>query len=229
LRMTPVVPSSLLYEPRPGSIRLFFEMPIRFKPVTLFRPNLAPGSITSVGWSKLCHNSTSEEVFSTMARFPVFKRTALVVFMLVLVILAMLVDQITDSLLSRFTMTRFPSLEIFSCVWLMLGPMIGVSLLATHTVVKTGILLNHMPRYQLGEVVVLVDLLEAPDAVGWKKPSANLLFLETSLSPTVSTWLAVRTFVVAAEQVGVCCREEKKRSPSSMWRAGMENSGRKHC
>jgi hypothetical protein len=58
---------------------------------------LAPGSITSVGWSKLCHNSTSEEGFSTMARFPVFKRTALAVFMLVLVILAMLVDQITDS------------------------------------------------------------------------------------------------------------------------------------
>jgi hypothetical protein len=124
-------------------------------------------------------------------------------------------------------MTRLPSLEIFSCVWLMLGPMIGVSLLTTHTVVKTGILLNHMPRYQLGEVVVLVDLLRVSDAVGRKKPSANLLFLETSLSPTVSTWLAARVpFVVAAEHRGVCCREEKKRSPSSMWRVGMENRGK---
>jgi hypothetical protein len=64
----------------------------------------------------------------------------------VLVVLAMLVDQIMDSLPSRFTMTRLPSLEIFSSVWLMLGPMMGVSLLATHTVLKTGILLNHMPE-----------------------------------------------------------------------------------
>jgi hypothetical protein len=70
--------------------------------------------------------------------------------------------------------------------------------------------------------MVLVDLLRVPDAVGWKKPRANLLFLETSLLPTVSTWLAVRVpFVVAAEHGGVCCREEKR--STSMWRAGMEN------
>jgi hypothetical protein len=87
-----------------------------------------------------------------------------------------------------------------------------------------GILLNHMPRYQLEEVMVLVDLLRAPDDVGSKKPSTNLLLLETRLSPTVSTWLAVRVpFVVAAEHGGVCCREEK-RSPRSMWRADMENT-----
>jgi hypothetical protein len=56
----------------------------------------------ALGWSKLRHKSTSEEGFSTMARFPVFKRTTLVVFIPVLVILlAMLVG---------------PALEIFSCL-----------------------------------------------------------------------------------------------------------------
>ncbi|TVT97389.1 hypothetical protein EJB05_57388 [Eragrostis curvula] len=185
-RTTPVVSSTMLYGPKPGSIRLFLEMPCRIKPVTLFRPNLAPGRTTSVGWSKLCHNRTSDDGLATMARFPVFKRTALAVFVPVPVILAMLVDQIVD--LVRFTTTRLPSVESSSCVWLMLGSVIGVSLLATHTVVKTGMLLNHMPRYQLGEVVVvLVDLLRLSGAVGWKKPSANLPFLETSLSRTAST------------------------------------------
>ena len=50
-----------------------------------------------------------------------------------------------------------------------------------------------MPRYQRAEAVVLLDLLVVlgPD---WnvKKPSANLPFLETSLSPTESPWPTVR-------------------------------------
>jgi hypothetical protein len=238
LRTMPVASSSRLYDPRPGSIRLFLEMPRPFVPVILFLPALAPGSRTSVGWSKLCHNITSDDGLSMMARFPVFKRTAaLVVFLLpvpvvILLLLAMLVDQITDLLLpARFIMktSRLPLLASFSCVWLMLGPVIGTCLLATHTVVNTGILWNHMPRYQpvgLGEVVVFPDLLRAPGAAGWnwKKPRANLPFLETSLSPTVSTLLTARvSFVIAAEHGVLYCRAEKKRNKSSMWWPGMES------
>ncbi|XBJ13590.1 hypothetical protein VPH35_005739 [Triticum aestivum] len=103
-------------------------------------------------------------------------------------------------------MTRLPTLEILSCVELMLGWAMGSSLLATHTVVKTGILLNHMPRYQL-----LLDDLLMVLAAGWKKPSANLPFLEMSLSPTVNAWPAMRvSFAGAGEEqqdVG------KRRSP----------------
>ena len=54
-------------------------------------------------------------------------------------------------------------------------------------------ILKNMPRYQRAEAVVLLDLLVVlgPD---WnvKKPSANLPFLETSLSPTESPWPTVR-------------------------------------
>lgn len=119
-------------------------------------------------------------------------------------------------------MTRLPSLEIVRCVELLLGSVIGFSRLATHTVVKTGILLNHMPRYQfeyLGEVV-LSDLLVVLAGLNWKKPSANLPFLDTSLSPTTSAWPAVRvSFAVAEEHEGVC-KEDKRRRPSSMQRGG---------
>lgn len=119
-------------------------------------------------------------------------------------------------------MTRLPSLEILSCVRLGLGSMIGSSLLATHTVVKTGILSNHMPRYQseLGEVVSL-DLLRVVLLGGWnwKKPSANLPFAETSLSPTVSTWPAARVSPLAEEHGGVACKS--RRRPSNMWRGTM--------
>ena len=118
-------------------------------------------------------------------------------------------------------MTRLPSLEILSCVRLGLGSMIGSSLLATHTVVQTGILLNHMPRYQseLREVVLLdMDLLTVVLLGGWnwKKPSANLPFAETSLSPTVSTWPAARVSPLAEEHGGVACK--RRRKPSIMWR-----------
>uniref|UniRef100_A0A0D9XB98 Uncharacterized protein n=1 Tax=Leersia perrieri TaxID=77586 RepID=A0A0D9XB98_9ORYZ len=92
-------------------------------------------------------------------------------------------------------MARLPSPAIFSFVCSISVPVMGFSLLATQTVVKTGILLNHMPRYQLGEVM-LSDLL----VFGWKKPSANFPFLEMSLSPTVSACAPVRVSFVAEHQ-----------------------------
>ncbi|BAH92963.1 Os05g0165800 [Oryza sativa Japonica Group] len=72
-------------------------------------------------------------------------------------------------------------------------------------------LLNHIPTYQLGEVM-LPDLTTT---LGWKKPSVNLPFLDTSLSPTASTSPAARVSFVAAEHGGVTCRE-KRRKPSDM-------------
>ena len=131
-----------------------------------------------------------------------------------------------DSGLPWLTMARLPSLEIFSCV--SLGSAIGCSLLATQTVVKTEMLLNHMPRYQLGEVV-LPDLLVMAAAVGWKKPSANLPLLETSLSPTASTWPAARVSVVApAAAAGAgACNEARRRRPSGMCRGFMGKQDRK--
>src|SRR4051812_27690700 len=109
-------------------------------------------------------------------------------------------------------MTRLPSLENLSFVELMMGWEMGSSLLATHTTVKTGILLNHMPRYQL-ELVEFWDLL-AMLAAGWKKPNANLPFLDTSLPPTARTWPSARVSLAGADeeqQQGVC----KRRSPSN--------------
>ncbi|WVZ97085.1 LOW QUALITY PROTEIN: hypothetical protein U9M48_042646 [Paspalum notatum var. saurae] len=92
LRTTPAIASiSTEYEPRPGSMRLFLVMPWRLKPVTLFRPNLAPGSTIS---SKLCHKVTLDDGLSRSTRFPLSKRTAVVVFVLVPV---MFVDQTKDS------------------------------------------------------------------------------------------------------------------------------------
>ena len=123
-----------------------------------------------------------------------------------------------DSGLPWLTMVRLPSLEIFSCV--SLGSVIGCSLLATQTVVKNGMLLNHMPRYQLGEVV-LPDLLVMAAAVGWKKPSANLPLLETSLSPTASAWPAARVSVVAPAAGAGACTEARRRRPRGMCRGFM--------
>jgi hypothetical protein len=83
-----------------------------------------------------------------------------------------------------------------------------------------------MPRYQPRELVV-VDLLMMAAAGGWnwKKPRANLPFPETSLSPAASACPAARAspFGVAAERVGVCSWEEKRRRrpPSSMTRGGI--------
>ena len=234
-RRIPLLPISRLYEPRPGSMRFFFEMYCHLTPVTLFQPNLAPAIPTSVGWSKLCHNGASLEsedglLCATRARFPLFLRMALVVFVLVSVDLLMkwVVDQIMDSVVAfseRRRMARLPSCKNLSCVSLSSGSVMGFSLLATQTGVKTGILLNHMPRYQPGEEVVVtsVDLLMLDDGTGgwnWKKPSANLLFLEMSLSPAASVWPAARVspFAAAAtmtECKGACYREDKSRRPPS--------------
>uniref|UniRef100_A0A8R7JXR2 Uncharacterized protein n=1 Tax=Triticum urartu TaxID=4572 RepID=A0A8R7JXR2_TRIUA len=114
-------------------------------------------------------------------------------------------------------MARLPSFEILSCAELRLGWVMGSSLLAIQTVVKIGILLNHMPRYQpdLEEVALRDDLLILLLAAGWKKPRVDLPFLETSLSPTASDWPAMRvsSSTAAERHQGVVC---KRRRPSSM-------------
>lgn len=137
-----------------------------------------------------------------------------------------------DSVVALFEtiMARLPSLEILSCVTLSSRPDIGLSLLATQTGIKTGISLNHMPRYQPreGGVVVSVDLLMTAVAGGWnwKKPSANLPFLEMSLSWVVNALPATRVspFTGAVEHQVVCMEvEDKRRAPSSMWRRAIRH------
>jgi hypothetical protein len=68
-----------------------------------------------------------------------------------------------------------------------------------------------MPRYQPVEVVVLYLLMMAEP--GWKNPSANLPFLEMSLSPTASDSPTARvsSFGVAVEHETGACREENVR------------------
>ena len=95
------------------------------------------------------------------ARFPVLMRTALVLLVLLTTMLSVM-DQSMDGLVlvALFKMmTRLPFLEILSCASLTSVSVMGLSLLATQTVVRTGILLNHMPRYQPGEEVVVVTVL----------------------------------------------------------------------
>ncbi|BAT13153.1 Os11g0208850 [Oryza sativa Japonica Group] len=93
----------------------------------------------------------------SMTRFPLSKRIALV-FMLVLacaVLLAICLDHTVYSVARFMMMARLlPFCENFSCVSLISRSVIGLSLLATHTVVQTGILLNHMARYHPGEVML---------------------------------------------------------------------------
>ena len=120
-------------------------------------------------------------------------------------------------------MTRLPSDENFSSVRLTTGSRIGVPRLATQTVVKTGIILYHTPRYQPGEAVVVYLLVMADP--GWKNPSANLPFLEMSLPPTASAWPTARvsSFGVAAEHETGACREEniRRSQKSNALRVGM--------
>jgi hypothetical protein len=77
-----------------------------------------------------------------------------------------------------------------------------------------------MPRYQLDAVVVLSaeeDLLAVVLDPDVKKPSANLPFLETSLS---TAWPAVRvwtSFAVASQHLlAVLCRETRRKSTNCM-------------
>lgn len=93
----------------------------------------------------------------------------------------------------------------------------GLSLLAIQTGVKTGILLNHIPRYQPREEEEdkVLDFLTMVSGAGWnwKKPSANLPFLDMSLSPTTSGWPAERVSPPFAIAAGEVCREEERRNP----------------
>ncbi|WVZ95934.1 hypothetical protein U9M48_041636 [Paspalum notatum var. saurae] len=224
---TPLLSIAMEYGPGLGSTRLFLERKNRLELVRLFQPILAVGSPTSVGWSKLCHSRSSLLLADgvvvsacTMARFPVFLRTAASV---LLVLLAAVVDNPTtmDSvlvLLLVMTMTRLvpPSVEILSCAALSSDSVTGLSLLPIQTVVQTGILSNHMPRYQPGEETVVV--LPVEDLAVVLKPSANLPFAETSLSPAASAWPAVRVSPVAVasehDAVAGACSDEKRMSPS---------------
>lgn len=107
-------------------------------------------------------------------RFPPSESVAMVV----LVVVLAWVDQTMD-LVRWFKMTRLPSREIVSSH--KVGSAIGLSPLATHSVVNLGSLLNHMPRYQW--TVLLKDLLPV-----WTKLSAYLPLLETILSMPASAW-----------------------------------------
>lgn len=101
-------------------------------------------------------------------------------------------------LVAWFKMTRLPSLEILSLDSLKLGSVIGFSLFAIHTGVNFGILLNHIPRYQLGKVKLSEEDLLLPDV---KKPNANLPFFEMSLLPPLSSWPSVTVLLpFAAEE-----------------------------
>ena len=81
-----------------------------------------------------------------------------------------------------------------------------------------------MPRYQPGEETTVVMVMVDSPAVrlrfrlclNWKKPSANLPFLETSLSPAASAWPAARVSPIAVAAELGACSEEKKMRPSSV-------------
>ena len=75
---------------------------------------------------------------------------------------------------------------------------------------------------------MLRDLLMT--AVGWKKPSANLPFLETSLSPNASAWPAVRVSVAEAAEAdhGEVSREVKRRRVSNICRGFMDKQDWKY-
>ena len=75
--------------------------------------------------------------FVTRARFPVPMRTALTTVLFVL--LTAVEDHTVDLVLVLFkVMTRLPSLEILSWATLSSDSVMGLSLLATQTGVKTG-------------------------------------------------------------------------------------------
>ncbi|CAN1180216.1 hypothetical protein LINPERHAP2_LOCUS34652, partial [Linum perenne] len=101
-----------------------------FRFVILLNPSLPPGSQTCAGWSKLCHNGSTEPDPFSRTRFPSSRTAASTE----AVVLDKLVDQTgrPDSL----KRTRLPS-EILRWEENLLE--IGASLLATQTMVCKGI------------------------------------------------------------------------------------------
>ena len=74
--------------------------------------------------------------------------------------------------------------------------------------------MNHMPIYQPREDKVDLLMMVVPGAGwNWKKPSANLPFLDMSFSPTTSVWSTERLSLPCAIAAGGVCREEERRSP----------------
>ena len=83
-----------------------------------------------------------------------------------------------------------------------------------------------MPRYQPAGEVDDDGLLMLP-ALGWKKPSANLPLLETSLLPTVNAWPGIRvsssSLAAAPVPGGIACRcrVRMRRPRRNVWKVGM--------
>ena len=83
-----------------------------------------------------------------------------------------------------------------------------------------------MPRYQPAGEVDDDGLLMLP-ALGWKKPSANLPLLETSLLPTVNAWPGIRvsssSLAAAPVPGGIACRcrVRMRRPRRNVWKIGM--------
>lgn len=130
---------------------------------------------------------------SERARFPLFSSTAIVFLVGVFTRL----DQSMDRSL-RLRMTRLPSPEIMSSDEA--HPASGLSRLATHTGVSFETVLNHIPRYHLGAVVLPVVS---------KNPSANLPLSETSLSWPASGWPEEMVSLVAVHVEVMMIRMEK--------------------
>ncbi|BAS89983.1 Os04g0506500, partial [Oryza sativa Japonica Group] len=164
-------------------------------------------------WLKLSQKMMEEFEASERTRLPLFRRTATV--LLLVVVLAWL-DQaaaVMELLLARFEMTRLPSPEMASCHEAPPSAR-GFSRLATHAGVNFETVLNHTPRYHFGAVL----LLPLPPAI-WKNPSANLPLPETSLLPPASGRPAVTVSVAAGGKV-VISREKRngtKRSAMARW------------
>jgi hypothetical protein len=166
-------------------------------PVALLSPSLALGSSVSVGWSKLCHSvrrgaAAAVELeldASRRTRFPLLRSTATAAAVVVLASWAGLADHVTN-LVALFTTARSPSPVTASSGDPVSGSMIGFAPLATQTVVRPGTAVNHMPRYHLSAE-------PAAPSGALKKPSVNLLLLDTSVSFPASTWRGERVSVAA--------------------------------
>jgi hypothetical protein len=123
-------------------------------------------------------------------------------FMVVQRVLPLESDNTRSELLVR---TNFPAEPL----------VIGLSRLATHTYVRSGILLYHMPMYEF-----------AVEFAGEKKPRAKTPPLDTSLSPVESGFPRVRRSSDSQKQTNdrriktgrgimpACEEQRKKNSPS---------------
>ena len=113
-------------------------------PVALSRLSFPPGSHVSPMWSKLCHSTSEAFDAGASTRLPVSMRTAAVAVELPAVAL---VDQTGEP--DGSSRARLPSAAMASRE--AAGSDTGLSRLATHTGVRSAMLLYQMPTYQLPE------------------------------------------------------------------------------